>query len=280
LTGSCYWRSWWPLPAARPELLDPAAVSAIYLSDDRPDRLHVPSLRRFRPHVRVLVPRLPVARTAALLRGRGFTRVEEVAHGGRVRLGAIELAVYHVGLRGSIAVVGDGTSTVVALSDARLGERGLREIARRHPQVELLLGDHAPARAYPSCYSADDPRELALGTREQDLESFLASVRVLQPRAAVPLGSGICHLHPESREQNRNLLVADALVEAWRGRVGESALVAMDPGDSWSRADGFQRALRPTAGERRRSLEALAARKLDHMLEAIAVEEVIPCVEF
>jgi UDP-MurNAc hydroxylase len=62
LTGSCYWRSWWHLPPARADLVNPRTISAVYLTHEHPDHFHLPSLRRFPREVRILVPRFPVDR--------------------------------------------------------------------------------------------------------------------------------------------------------------------------------------------------------------------------
>ncbi len=280
ILGSCYWRSWWHFPPARPELLDPESVSAVYLTHEHPDHLHFPSLRRFSKDVRILVPRFPVDRMATVLRERGFTRVEELPHSGRARIGSLQIASYQAGTDDSIVVVDDGTTTILNMNDAKAGVLALRHILRRHPRIDFFLRSHAPAQAYPYCYTADDPRDLKLLTREHYLELFAASVRVIRPRWAVPFASNICHLHPESREQNANLIAPDDVVDACRDRVGESQVLAMSPGDSWSRDGGFVRALRPTRGERARALERLADDTRERIGQAVAEEQTVPPVDF
>src|SRR5436309_922895 len=98
LLGSCYWRSWWHYPEARPDLFNPASISAIYVTHEHPDHLHFPSLRRFPQAVRLLVPRFPVDRMARTLRERGYLNCEEISHGDCARVGPFEVYSYQYGL--------------------------------------------------------------------------------------------------------------------------------------------------------------------------------------
>src|SRR5207245_1016613 len=104
----------------------------------------------------------------------------------------------------------------------------------------FFLRSHAPAQAYPFCYTAEDPRDLAHLPRSHYVHLFVEAVRAIRPRYAVPFASNVCHLHPESRPQNDDLISPDEVVDACRGRVGSSECVAMSPGDSWTRDEGFR----------------------------------------
>jgi hypothetical protein len=176
--------------------------------------------------------------------------------------------------------VDDGTTTVLNMNDAKAAGLALRHILRRHPAPDFFLRSHAPAQAYPFCYAAEDPRDLELLTRDHYLELFAASVRVIRPRWAIPFASSICHLHPESRAQNENLISPDEVVEACRGQVGEATVLAMAPGDSWSRQGGFWRAARPSPEERARALEQLAIAKKETIDKSVAEERASAPVSF
>jgi UDP-MurNAc hydroxylase len=270
--GSCYWRSWWHFPPARPDLLNVSLPWVMYLTHEHPDHLHFPSLKAFSNTTRVLVPRFPVDRMAPLLRGRGFTRVEEMPHGASVRIGSLRVFSYQSGLDDSIAVVTDGKTTLLNMNDAKAAGLALRQIRRRHPRVDVFLRSHAPAQAYPFCYSAEDERDLGHLSRRHYMELFAAAAGVIRPRWAVPFASNICHLHPESRDQNAYLISPDDVVDACRGGLKDTQVVAMSPGDSWSSEGGFHLSPRPTPGEREQALARLAAEKAAKIAQAMQEE--------
>jgi UDP-MurNAc hydroxylase len=280
LLGSCYWRSWWHFPPGRPERIEPERVSAIYFTHEHPDHLHLPSLRSFRRDVRILVPRFPVDRMASFLAGRGFTRVEEIPHGGRARVGSIDLHSYQAGQDDSLAVISDGETTILDMNDAKASAPALRRLVRRHGPIDFFLRSHAPAVAFPFCYTADDERDLELLPREYFIHLFESAVRVLQPRFAVPFASNVCYLHPESRDQNEHLILPDEVVAACGGRVGETELLAMSPGDSWERGRGFTLAPRPTLEEQLASIARLQEEKAGTIAQAVADERARGAVDF
>jgi UDP-MurNAc hydroxylase len=280
ILGSCYWRSWWPFPPARPELVEPQTISAIYITHEHPDHLHYPSLRRFPKGVRILVPSFPVDRMAEQIRNRGFTRVEEIPHGGEARVGRLCLFSYQAGQDDSIVVVTDGETTILNMNDAKASGSTLNHILKRHPRVDFFLRSHAPAQAFPFCYTAEDPRELDLLPRSYYLRLFRSAVRAIRPRFAIPFASNMCHLHPESLEQNENLISPDEVLEACEGQVGDTELVAMSPGDSWERGVGFNLAPRLSADERRDWIARLRVDREETLGKALAEERALGPVEF
>jgi UDP-MurNAc hydroxylase len=280
ILGSCYWRSWWLFPPPRGDLVHPETITAIYYTHEHPDHFHFPSLRRFPQSVRILVPRFPAPRMATQLRERGYLRVEEIPHGGSANIGALELFSYQSGADDSAVAVTDGTTTVLDMNDAKPGELALRQIRRRHPRVDFLLRSHAPAQSYPFCYTASDERALKLLPLSYYTDSFASLARLVRPRWAIPFASNVCHLHPESIDQNRYLISADAVVEACRDKVGAVEIVPMSPGDSWASGAGFALAPRPSREERERRLRALQEEKSETLARAAAEERATPALEF
>jgi UDP-MurNAc hydroxylase len=166
------------------------------------------------------------------------------------------------------------------MNDAKPGELALRQIRRRHPRLDFLLRSHAPAQSYPFCYSATDEQALKLLPLRCYTDSFASLARLMQPRWAIPFASNVCHLHPESIEQNRHLISPDEVAEACRDRVGEVEIVPMSPGDSWESGVGFALASRPSPVERARRLQALHEEKKQTLERAAAEERATPALDF
>jgi hypothetical protein len=74
------------------------------------------------------------------------------------------------------------------------------------------------------------------------MEAFVAAAQQLRPRYAIPLASGICHLHRETIDENRFLVSAIDMkeyFEARASRVPATALVVMPVESRWSTESGF-----------------------------------------
>jgi len=272
ILGSCYWRSWWHFPPARPELVDPQKISAIYLTHEHPDHLHYPSLRRFPRDTRILVPRFPVDRMAGQIQNRGFSRVEQVPHAGGAQIGALRLFSYQAGQDDSIAIITDGETTMFNMNDAKASGLALRYILRRHGAIDFFLRSHAPAQAFPFCYTAEEKKDLELLSRSYYLRLFSSATRIIAPRVAIPFASSVCHLHKESSDQNAHLISPDEVVEECRDDVGGARLVAMSPGDSWESGKGFSLAERVGPEERAAWIRRIAEEKKDVLEKAMAEE--------
>ncbi|HKY14725.1 MAG TPA: hypothetical protein VJM33_07345, partial [Microthrixaceae bacterium] len=118
------------------------------------------------------------------------------------------------------------------------------------------------------------PADLELVGRETYLEDFLRVMRVLQPRHAVPFGSMVGFLHPESFHVNEHLITpfaVQAYVEEHGGWDG-GEVVPMIPGDSWSSDVGFVSTEKDWYSNRDEHLERLAAEVRPKVDEDLAAE--------
>ena len=261
LFGSCYWRSWWHFPPSTEpdaELLSPDFV---YLTHHHFDHFRYPSMRRLGRSARVLVPRFGVDVMAGEVAGLGFERPSELPHGKIVDLGAgVRVASLQYGFDDTAFVVADGDDVVVDLNDAKTRGRALGQITRLFERPTVVFKSHSFAQSYPVLYTADDPDDLTLVTRETYLNDFFEVMTALRPRYAVPFGSMVAFLHPESRSVNNHLVTPAAVLEgvAERGGVDGSEVITMAPGDSWSSAGGFERADFDWYQDRERHLARLA----------------------
>jgi hypothetical protein len=95
-------------------------------------------------------------------------------------------------------VIADGEHTLVDVNDCKLGGRALAQVARDFPEPTFMFKSHSWAQSYPNCYEADDRGDLELLSRRSYLDDFLDTARVLRPRHAIPFGSMVAFLHPDT----------------------------------------------------------------------------------
>ncbi|HEY7106937.1 MAG TPA: MBL fold metallo-hydrolase [Acidimicrobiia bacterium] len=275
LVGSCYWRSWWHYPPTSdpsPELLAPDYV---YLTHHHFDHFHFPSMRRIDRRAHVLVPEFGVDVLAGEVRNLGFPEVMELPHGQVVQLGPdVRVASYQYGTDDTVFVVADGDVVLVDINDCKIRGRALEQVKQDFGRPTFVFKSYSFAQGYPACYTADDPADLELITRDTYLDDWIAVVTALEPRYGVPFGSMVAFLHPESRHVNRFLVAPGDVLDAFSSRAIGSGTeaVQMDPGDSWSSEGGFVTGGVDWYTERERRLDDLVAR-VQPKLDAQAVAE-------
>ncbi|MFI5053277.1 MAG: MBL fold metallo-hydrolase, partial [Acidimicrobiia bacterium] len=276
LLGSCYWRSWWHYPpVAEPsaELLTPDYV---YLTHHHFDHFHFPSMRRIDKRAHVLVPKFGVDKLAGEVHGLGFDEVMEIPHAQIVQLvPGVRVASYQNGPDDSVFVVADHEHVLVNINDGKIRGRTLRRILDDFGTPTFVFKSYSFAQAYPVCYTADDPADLALISRDTYLDDWVLVVDELKPRYGVPFGSMVSFLHPESRHLNPKLVIPSEVCDAFRAQRPDSPteVVQMDPGDSWSSDTGFELAGIDWYTDKEKHLDALAARMESKIAAQTAAEE-------
>ncbi len=275
LSGSCYWRSWWHFPPSAPPDAETLRPDFVYLTHHHFDHFHYPSLRRIDRSAQVLIPRFGVDVMAAEVTGLGFGPPVEMPHGKVVEMGrGVQAASFQYGFDDSAFVVADGDDVVVDFNDAKTRGRALDQITRRFGPPTLAFKSHSFAQSYPVLYRADDPADLALVTRQTYLDDFHDTMARLRPRHAVPFGSMVGFLHPESRPVNDHLITPGDVRTAMAERDGPPGVevVTMAPGDSWSSEAGFERSSFDWYAQRGEHLADLAALAEPKLAEQAAAE--------
>ncbi len=275
LAGSAFWRSWWhfpPSPDARSEWLAPDFV---YLTHHHFDHFHYPSMRRIDRRTTVLIPKFGVDVMRGEVEGLGFANVRELPHGEVVELApGVRVASYQYGPDDSLfAVAGDG-AVVVDVNDCKIRGRALQAVRDAFGDVDVMLKSHSWAQAYPFCYEADDPADLHLIERETYHRDFVAIARELQPRYAVPFGSMVAFLHPESRHVNEQLITPDEIASVCAPALQDinCTIVTVAPGDTWDSRTGFDRAEHDWYAQRPKYLAAMEEAVEQKVAEQTAAE--------
>lgn len=243
LLGSVGWRSWWhypPIGEVDQSWLHP---DFLYLTHHHPDHFHYPTLRKMDKDVDVYVGRFGVDVMRGELRRLGFHRVTELPHGHRQVLGKdLEICTYQYGFDDTALVVKAGDVVIVDVNDCKIRGRSLQQVLDDYGRPTFMLKTFSWAQGYPYCYTADDPADLQLVTRDTPMRDFVDVARHLQPRYAIPFASLVAFLHPETRDLNQHIVTPRELARfvEKEGGLGRTELVEMNPGDSWDRNRGFQ----------------------------------------
>jgi len=246
LIGSCYWRSWWNFPEVDRAMLDQVKPDYIYLTHLHWDHFHGPSLQRFDPQTKILVPLTQTSRMVEDLNYLGFKNVQEIPHGTGLTLApGFEMASYQFGFTVDSAIVlTDGQTTLFNANDCKLFGAPLQEITRRFPKIDFVFRSHSSASALPYCVEGYEQRYADFRTHQDYVEEFGNFALHIGARYAIPFASNHCFLHRDTFRFNANA-VSPAQVRAYCNTRAEALNLPtrcqiMPPGSSWSDRDGFQ----------------------------------------
>ncbi len=276
LSGSCYWRSWWHFPpSAEPdeEMFKP---DWIYLTHHHFDHFHYPSLRRMDRSAKVLIPRFGVDAMVSEVKSLGFDSPQELVHGRVLDLGrGVRVASYQYGFDDTTFVVAEDDNVVIDVNDCKIRRRSLKQIERDFGRPTLACKSHSFAQSYPVLYESADVEQLKLVSRDTYIDDFHDVMSGLRPRYAVPFGSMVGFLHPDSRPVNEHLVTPDMVVDgvAERGGIAGTEVVTMAPGDEWDSETGFTRSDVDWYSDRGRHLDDLVAVHGPKIAERTAEEQ-------
>jgi len=273
LFGSAGWRSWWHFPptTVKPEWLEP---DWIYLTHHHPDHFHYPSMRKISRDTTVLTPKFGVDVMPGELGGLGFEHIEELPHGQVRDLGhGVRVASYQYGFDDTTFVIAEDDVVLVDLNDCKIRGWPLEQVKRDFPNPMFMFKGHSFAQAYPACYEAEDEADLQMIDRSTFTRDYIEAAEVLRPTYAIPFGSMVGFLHPESRHVNAHLVTPAEVVAAMKAEPEPpTEVVPMAPGDSWSSDSGFDLADFDWYADREAHLDRLAV-EVAPKLEAAAAAE-------
>ncbi|MDG2028847.1 MAG: MBL fold metallo-hydrolase [Acidimicrobiales bacterium] len=282
LFGSCYWRSWWHFPPSQEPTDEMLAPDWIYLTHHHFDHFHYPSMRRMDRSAKVLIPRFGVDVMADEVVSLGFDRPEELRHGRVFDLGdGVRVASYQYGFDDTAFVVAEDDNVIVDVNDCKIRGRAIAPIVKEFGPIALAFKSHSFAQSYPVLYESEDPGQLSLVSTQTYLDDFHDVMSALRPRHAIPFGSMVGFLHPDSAPLNEHLVTPEMVVDgmAAKGGIEGADVVTMAPGDVWDSEAGFDRSDVDWYTDRERHLTELTGRN-QPKIDAQAESEVGVVVEW
>ena len=275
LSGSCYWRSWWHFPPTKEPDEEMLRPDWIYLTHHHFDHFHYPSMRRIDKGARVLIPRFGVDVMADEVVSLGFDRPQELVHGRVLDLGhGVRVASYQYGFDDTAFVIAEDDQVVIDVNDCKIRGRALDPIVKEFGRPALACKSHSFAQSYPVLYDSEDPDQLRLVSAQTYIDDFHDVMARLRPRHAIPFGSMVGFLHPDSAPLNAHLVTPGMVVDgvAAKGGIDGTEVVTMAPGDVWDSETGFERSDVDWYTDREQHLADLTA-KYQHKIDARTAEE-------
>jgi UDP-MurNAc hydroxylase len=244
LFGSCYWRSWWHFPPSTEPTEEMLRPDWVYLTHHHFDHFHYPSMRKLDRSAEILIPRFGVDVMSDEVESFGFEKPRELIHGREIDLGdGVRVASYQYGFDDTAFVIAEDDHVVVDINDCKIRGRALDQLVKDFGRPTLACKSHSFAQSYPVLYDSDDPAQLSLVTNQTYLDDFHDVMARLNPEYAIPFGSMVGFLHPDSALLNAHLVTPADVVDgvAARGGIDGTEVMRMAPGDSWDSELGFDR---------------------------------------
>ena len=161
----------------------------------------------------------------------------------------MRVASFQYGFDDTTFVIAEGDTVLVDVNDCKIRGRALQRVLETFGRPTFVFKSYSFAQSYPIAYTAEDPTDLQLLTRESYFDDFAGRVHELRPdatrcRSAAWSPSST----PRTATSTGFLITPDEVVAAYRRRTraGDAAgarhrVVPMAPGDSWDAETGFTR---------------------------------------
>lgn len=271
LVGSCYWRSWWNYPPVSPQVIEGLRPDYIFLTHLHWDHFHGPSLRKFPRSTPVVIPKDHFTRMRDDLIAMKFEQVIELPHGGCFTIAPdFRVSSYHfLPTTDSALVIEAGKYVLLDANDCKLMGLPLRQLKKRHPQVDFLLRSHSSANDR-LCYEFTDAVNIGADDPTRYSELFAAFANSIKPRYAIPFASNHCHLHADTYHYNLHIQTPDTVARdfatmARHDQTPRTEIVTMISGDSWAEQTGFTLQSHDYFSQRARHLEEYRQRVADKL---------------
>ncbi len=244
LLGSAYWRSWWNYPPVKSDILQKINPDYIYITHLHWDHFHGPSLRKLGTDKIIIIPKTPELRLLKDIQSIGFKNIIELEHGKSIQLGKdLKITSYQFWplLTDSALIIEAEDQVIFNSNDAKIMGLPLKQILKRHPEIDFVLRSHSSANSK-VCFDIvdQDKSEIELDNIERYSQDFADFVKAVRAKYAIPFASNQCCLHPETIKYNKYNNYAHKVRDYFQAHnIKKPQCVVMAPGDSWSSQLGF-----------------------------------------
>lgn len=261
LVDPTYHGTWWHFPPLELGPRDLPPIDYLYVSHEHPDHFDPPTLAQLDKNIHVVIANFRKKRLRDSLARLGFHTITELPFetdfacgdgGPVVRLVAPDRPWDD----SAILIRHDGT-TVMNVNDCHLDEATLARLGRAY-DIDLAFLTFTGASQYPGCF--DFPLaskiERARYSKHSHLEELVHWATLLRTKRAVPAAGNHALLAEEQLFLNTPMYAntpAEAVAALRRG-APEIEGLQMNPGDTWTPADGHVRRRPAPDWERRHEL--------------------------
>lgn len=284
LVDPTYHGTWWHYPPLVHTPGDLPKIDFLYISHEHPDHFDPPTLRQLNKDAQIIIANFRKKRFRDRIRACGFDNVTELGFGE-----SLECAGTSMQLRlippdrpwddSAILIKANGT-TVLNVNDCHLDDVTLARIGEEE-QVDLAFLTFTGASQYPGCF--DFPEEVKIerwqASKRAHVEEFANWARLVRARRAVPAAGNFALLAEDQLAMNTGHYVntPQEAIETLREKAPEIEGLQMNPGDTWTPAEGHVR-LRPAPDWSRREQEiaAMAAARRVEIADYFAAEPAPP----
>jgi UDP-MurNAc hydroxylase len=266
LTDPTYHGTWWHYPPLELGARDLPRVDYLYVSHEHPDHFDPPTLAQLDKNIHVVIANYRRKRFRDRIAALGFRRITELEYESDFPCAGGGLSLRLIGpdrpWDDSAVLLRHGGTTVLNVNDCHLSEATLSRLGAAHA-IDLAFLTFTGASQYPGCFDfpLSSKIERALYSKRSHLDEFVNWARLLRTKRAVPAAGNHALLAEDQLFLNTPMYAntpADA-VEVLRAEAPDIEGLQMNPGDTWTPADGHVR-LRPAPNWSRRleDLEALS----------------------
>lgn len=280
LEDPVYCNSWFHYPPLELGMADILPVEWVWCSHDHPDHFDPKSLAPLPRDQKFLVPQFASGRLMRGLRDAGFTNLIPLEFGVPMKLADdFEVLCLRTDLvwEDSAIIVKSGGATLFNMNDCKLGDDLLRQIGEEH-KPDIAFVPFSGAIHFPTCYdyTRDEMRDLCKDRRQGHLDAFVHRIELLGAARGVPFAGNFALLQRDQVWMNEpalnNINTPDQAAALLAERLPEVEALQMNPGDTWSLAEGHKR-LKPAPdfAKKMEQVEALAAEiapKIDALRDA------------
>jgi len=279
-----YHGAWWHYPPLVHKPQDLPKVDFLYISHEHPDHFDPPTLALLNKDAHIIIANFRKKRFVERIRAIGFENITELGFGEPFHCAGTPLELRLIPpdrpWDDSAILIKENGTTVLNVNDCHLDDVTLARIGEEE-QVDLAFLTFTGASQYPGCF--DFPEAVKIerwqASKRAHAEEFAHWAQLVRAKNAVPAAGNFALLAEEQFAMNTSHYVntPQEAIDVLREKAPEINGLQMNPGDTWSKAEGHQRFQpAPDWSRREEEIAAMAAAHRDESIAILAAEPPAP----